>query len=96
MGELYCKLEIENNHSKVKINAFLDIGSTYNVIGYELSDGTPVLGLEFESVKIIWNIISFLFLFSLVVGSISLVCRLFYRFPCFAAFFVAKSSMTCL
>ncbi len=49
MGEIYFRLEIESDHLKVNVNAFLDTGSSYNVIEYELYDGTPVLGLMFES-----------------------------------------------
>ncbi|MHB1440341.1 MAG: hypothetical protein ACYCSO_06205 [Cuniculiplasma sp.] len=39
MGEIYHEIKVNGNRSKAKINAFLDTGSTYNVVGYQLSDG---------------------------------------------------------
>ncbi|EQB69316.1 MAG: hypothetical protein AMDU5_GPLC00004G0286 [Thermoplasmatales archaeon Gpl] len=49
MGELYYEIELNGNRNKAKVQAFLDTGSTYNIIGYELSDGSPTLNIGVET-----------------------------------------------
>lgn len=48
MGEIYYKLELNGNISNAEICAFLDTGSTYNVIGYELADGRLTFDIGVE------------------------------------------------
>lgn len=48
MGELYQEMEINGNITSAKVKAFLDTGSTFNIIRYEFSDGTIVFNIGIE------------------------------------------------
>ncbi len=45
MGEIFYKLRINGNDRTSVVNAFLDTGSTHNVIRYDLPDGKLTLDL---------------------------------------------------
>lgn len=39
MGEVYFKVQINGSRLQPHVNALLDTGSSFNVLGYELADG---------------------------------------------------------
>jgi len=42
MGEIYYKIQIKGRRMKPTLNALLDTGSTFNVLGYQLPDGRSI------------------------------------------------------